>query len=105
MTQPGIEPRSPGQLANTLLSKLMSREMYKRLNSDHTTKWYKHKSESVLEIETHKIQWDIEIQTEHRISARISDSELINKKERNCRLVDFVVPADHSMKKESKISK
>ena len=40
----------------------------------HTIKWYTHKLESVLENKIHKIVWDFEIQTNHLIMARISDS-------------------------------
>ena len=35
--------------------------------NDHICKWYLHKQESTLENETHKILWDFEIQTDHRI--------------------------------------
>ena len=41
--------------------------MSKRLKFDHTTKWYIHKSESVLENEAHKILWDFKIQTNQQI--------------------------------------
>ena len=55
-------------------------ELYKKLRFDHSTKWYKQKHESLLEIETHKIPWDFELQTNHLISARIPDLVLIIKK-------------------------
>ena len=38
-----------------------------------------------------------EIQTDHLISARRLDEEIVNKK-RTCRKVDFAVPADHRVK-------
>ena len=60
-----------------------------------------HKSESVLENETHKSLWDFEIQTGHHISAKRSDLVLINKKKkkkkRTYHLVDFAVSADHGV--------
>ena len=59
---------------------------------------------SVLENDTYKLLWDFDIQTDNLISAGRSDQEIINlkKKERTCRIVDFAVPADHSVKlKES----
>ena len=60
------------------------------------------KPESVPEKETHKLLRDFEIQTDHLISARRPDPILVNKKERTCRIVDFTVPVDHSLKlKES----
>ena len=54
----------------------------------------------VLENDTHKLLWDFEIQTDHIISARRPDLIVINKrkKKRNCKIVDFAVPADHLIK-------
>ena len=49
---------------------------------------------SVLENDTHKLQWDFGIQTDHQISARRPDLIIINKKE-TCKIVDFAVPVDH----------
>ena len=64
----------------------------------------------VLDNEMHKILWDFEIQTGHLISAKRPDFVITQRKKRKekkkqwtCRLVDFVVPADHRVKlKESK---
>ncbi len=39
-----------------------------------------HNRESILENETHKIPLDFEIQTDHLISARRPDLEVVNKK-------------------------
>ena len=47
-------------------------ELCKKLKFDHTTKWYMHKLETVLENETHKILWDFEIQTDYQILANDS---------------------------------
>ena len=55
-------------------------ELCKKPKFDHTTKWYMHKLESVREIETTKILWDFEIQTDHLISARRPELMLILKK-------------------------
>ena len=59
-----------------------------------------HRSVSVLENETHKLQWYFEIQTDPLISAKRPDLIIINKnkKKRTCRFVDFAVPADHIVK-------
>ena len=46
----------------------------------------------VLENDTHKLLWDIDIQTDHLISAR----RIIKK--RTCKIVNFTVPADHRIK-------
>ena len=56
-----------------------------------------HNPESVLENETHKILWDIEIQIDHLISARWP--VIVNKK-RTCRIVDFAVPLDYEIKQK-----
>ena len=63
--------------------------------------------ESALENETHTLLWDFEKQTNLLISTRRSDLVIINKKKKRkrkgtCRIVDFIVPADHRVKlKES----
>ena len=47
----------------------------------------------VLEKDTHKLQWDFDIQTYHLISAKRPEFMIINKK-----IVDVAVPADHRKK-------
>ena len=41
---------------------------------------------------------DLDIQTDHLISARRPDLIIINKKKRICKIVDFAVPVDHRLK-------
>ena len=58
-----------------------------------------HNPAPVLENGTHKLLWDINIQTDHLISARRLDLIIINKKKKEiCEIVDFAVPADHRIK-------
>ena len=38
--------------------------------------------------------WDFSIQTDHVIKARGPDLVVVNKKERNCKIIDFAVPGD-----------
>ena len=77
-------------------------ELCKNLKFDHTTKWYMHKPEFILENEMHKIAWDFEIQTDHLIPAR-SDLGIINKKNENLPYFWFCCPSGHGVKiKESK---
>ena len=52
------------------VGKVIHWELCKKLKFDHTTKWYMHKPESILENEAYKILWDFEIQTNHLILAR-----------------------------------
>ena len=57
-----------------------------------------HNQAPVLEIDTHTLPWDFDIQTDHLISARRPDLIIINKKKRTCKIVDFAVPANHRIK-------
>ena len=63
---------------------------------------FENTNKPVLENETHKLVWDFEIQTDHKISARRPDLLIINKKKRTCRIVDSADPSNHRLKlKES----
>ena len=73
-------------------------ELCKKLKFDHSNKWYMHNPESVLANDTHKLQWDFEIRTDHQISARRLDLIIINKNEKTCKIADFAVPADYRVK-------
>ena len=57
-----------------------------------------HNPAPVLENNTNKLLWDFDIHTVHLISARRQDLIIISKKKRTCKIVDFVVPADHRIK-------
>ena len=57
-----------------------------------------HNPAPVLENTTHKLLWDFNIQTDHLIPARRPDLIIINKKKRTCKIVDFAVPTDHTIK-------
>ena len=84
------------------VGKVIHREMCKKFKFDRVDKWYMYNPAPVLENDTHKLLWDFDIQTDHRISARRPDRIIINKKMKICKVVDFAVPADHRIKlKES----
>ena len=70
----------------------------KKFEFNHTNKWYIHNPVSVLENDTHKLQWDFGIQMDHLISTRRPDLIIINKKKRTCKIVDVAVPADPRIK-------
>ena len=57
-------------------------EMCKKFKFDHTNKWYMHNPAPVLENNTHKLQWDFNIETDHLIPARRPDLIIINKKKK-----------------------
>ena len=72
--------------------KVIHWELCKKLKFDHPCKWYMHNPEYILENETHKTLWDFEIQTDHLISARRPDLEIVKKKlknKRTCQIEDF----------------
>ena len=45
-------------------------ELYQRLKFGHSDNRYMYKPESVQENDTHKILWDIKIQTDHQIPTK-----------------------------------
>ena len=58
-----------------------------------------HNRAPVLKNDTHKLLWDLDIHTDHLISARRPDLIIINNKKREtCKIVDFAVPADYGIK-------
>ena len=63
-----------------------------------------HNPTPVIENDSHKLLWDLNIQTDHLIPARRPDLIIINKKKKKriCKIADFAFPADHRIKlKES----
>ena len=58
-----------------------------------------HNPAAVLEKDTHELQWDFDIHTDHLISTQRPDLIIINKKKkRTCKIVNFAVPVDHRIK-------
>ena len=86
------------QWQTRLEGKVIHWEMSKKLKFDHTNKWYRHNLASVLENDTHELQWDFDIETDPLILARRADCMIINRKKRICKIVNFAVPADHRIK-------
>ena len=79
------------------VGKMIHWETSKKFKFDHTNKRYMYNPASVLENDTHKLQWDFNIQTDHLIPARRPNLIIINiKKKSICKIVDFAVPADHN---------
>ena len=64
------------------VGKVIHWEMCKKFKFDHSKKWYMHIPAPVLEKDTHKLQWDFDIHTDHLISARRPDLIIINNKKR-----------------------
>ena len=57
-----------------------------------------HNPAFILENDTHKLQWDFDIHTDHLISTKRPELIKIYKKKRICKIVDFAVPASHRIK-------
>ena len=77
------------------VGKVIHVELCKKLKFDHTNKWYMHNLAFVLENDMDKLLWDLRYK--HIISARRTDLKRNNKKEKTCRILDFVVPTDHRL--------
>ena len=59
-----------------------------------------HNPEYILENDTQKLLWDFDIQTDPLILARRPDlnRQKKKKKKKNCKIVEFAVPANHRIK-------
>ena len=62
------------------VDKVIQRELCKKFQSDHLSKWYMHNPTSVLENDTHKLLRDFDIKTDQLIWARRLDLITMNKK-------------------------
>ena len=81
------------------MSKVINWEMCKKFKFNHTNKWYMHNPALVLENDTHKLQWDFDVQTDNLISVRRLDLKWSTKKKKRIyKIVDFAVRADHRIK-------
>jgi len=56
--------------------------------------WYQHTTEPVIETESVKILWDMNIQTDHVIEHRQPDIIVVDKDNKRELLIDIAVPAD-----------
>ena len=83
------------------VGKFIHWEMCKKFKFDYTNKWYMHNPAPVLENDTHKLQWDVDIQTDHLISAWRSDLTLINKIKSECEKKDKYLDLAKELKKKT----
>ena len=68
-------------------------ELSTKLEFDYSTKWYKHKPETVPE---NKLLWDFRIQRHHLILERTPDLVIVDKKKkRSCRIMNFIASVDN----------
>ena len=59
---------------------------------------------SVLENEDYKMLLDFSIQTDFLIEVQRPDLVAVDKKERNCKIIDFAVPGDSRVEEKEKDS-
>ena len=57
------------------VDKVIHSEMCKKFKFDHTNKSYMHNPPVVLENDTHILQWDFDIQTDHLITTGRPDQQ------------------------------
>ena len=67
------------------MGKVNLREMCKKFKFEHTKKCSMYNQASVLEYDTHKLLWDIDMQTDHLIAARKPDPIVVNNKKITCK--------------------
>ena len=77
--------QASARLDKTRREKVILWEFCKKLKFEHTTKWYVHKPESVLEKEKQKTLWDFKIRTDHLIPVKRPNLVIINKKRKRKR--------------------
>ena len=80
-----------------LVGKVIHWELCKKFKFDYANQWYMHNPAFFPENDTHKLLWDVEIQTDHLILARRPDLKIIKKK-KTCKFMDFFVPGDPRIK-------
>jgi len=56
--------------------------------------WYQHTTEPVIETESIKILWDMNIQTDHVMEHRRPDIVVVDKDNKRALPIDIAVPAD-----------
>ena len=83
------------------LRKKVHWKLARKFNFEAGDTWYDHEPESGLENKDYKILWNFSIQTDHVIEAWRPDLVVLDKKERSCKINDFVVPGDSRIEKEN----
>ena len=72
------------------LGKIVHWKLAIKCNFEARNKWYEHEAESKLDNEDYKILCDSSIQTDQVIEARRPDLVVVDKKERSCKIVQFL---------------
>ena len=72
------------------VSKVVHWEMCRKFQFDHANKWSTQNPAPVRENDSHKLLWDINVQTDHLIPARRPNLKIINKKRESAKLSTFL---------------
>ena len=84
------------------LATIVHWQLARKCNFEAGNKCYEHEPESVLENEDNKILWDFSIQTDHVVEAQRPNLVVVNKKRRNCKIIDFGVVGDSRIEEKEK---
>ena len=77
------------------IAKFIHWKICEKYGLDRSEKWYEHCPEGAVEDEEVKLIWDMNIQCDNIIEARRPDLILVNKKEKECLIIDIAVPGDN----------
>ena len=78
----------------TSLLRMIHWKLCEKHNLNRSDKWYEHCPEGVVEDESTKLIWDINIQCDNLIEARRPDLIIIEKKTKEAVIIDVAVPGD-----------
>ena len=84
------------------LGKIAHWKVARKCNFEAGDKWHEQEPESVLENEDYKILRDFSIQTDHVIEVQRPNLVVVDKKDRSCKIIDFVVPGDSRIEEKEK---
>ena len=70
-------------------------------------RWYEHEPKTVIENDSVSILWEMSLHTDRTIAANRPDTELKNKRDKTCLLIDMTIPLDTntSVKTTEKLTK
>ena len=82
-------------------------DLSEKYGFERSERRYDHVPDSVLENEDYKMLWDFSVRTDHEIEARRPDLLIIDKIEKNCQIIDVVIPEDGRVraKEDEKVEK
>ena len=88
------------QVRHDNVAKILHWTLFEKWGFNKAEKWYKHKSEKVLKSEDCNILWDFPIQTDKTLEHNRPDITVIDKKSKECLLIDPTCPFDTRIEKK-----